>query len=249
MLAIMGSSLPERWVQLTATIRVTRKLIYATLLLLCLASSTIVAAQSKFRVNGKVRQSTGEPLAGATIAERGTSSSTLSKEDGTFAIDVSNQNATLLISYVGYPSMEIKVNGQQRLDVTFKSANSNLDEVVVIGYGTTTRKDLTGSVASVSGKTISAIPVTNVAQAMQGKLPGVSVVSQDGRPDADVSIRVRGGGSISQSNQPLILIDGVPGTLSDIPPDQVKSIDVMKDASSTAISGPRGANGVILVTT
>jgi len=249
MLAIMGSSLPERWVQLTATIRVTRKLIYATLLLLCLASSTIVAAQSKFRVNGKVRQSTGEPLAGATIAERGTSSSTLSKEDGTFAIDVSNQNATLLISYVGYPSMEIKVNGQQRLDVTFKSANSNLDEVVVIGYGTTTRKDLTGSVASVSGKTISAIPVTNVAQAMQGKLPGVSVVSQDGRPDADVSIRVRGGGSISQSNQPLILIDGVPGTLSDIPPDQVKSIDVLKDASSTAIYGARGANGVILVTT
>ncbi|HWB91067.1 MAG TPA: TonB-dependent receptor, partial [Puia sp.] len=141
------------------------------------------------------------------------------------------------------------VNGQQRLEITFQSANSHLDEVVVIGYGTTTRRDLTGSVASVSGKTISAIPVTNIAEAMQGKLPGVSVISQDGRPDADVEIRVRGGGSISQSNQPLILIDGVPGTLSDIPPDQVKSIDVLKDASSTAIYGARGANGVVLVTT
>src|SRR6185503_4364429 len=99
------------------------KLAYAALLFLFLTSNAVVVAQSKFRVSGKVRQSTGEPLAGATIAERGTSSSALSKEDGTFTIDVANQNATLLISYVGYPSMEIKVNGQQRLDVTFKSAN------------------------------------------------------------------------------------------------------------------------------
>ncbi len=111
------------------------------------------------------------------------------------------------------------------------------------------RKDLTGAVSSVSGKEIATAPVANVAQAMQGKLPGVNVVSQDGRPGADISIRVRGGGSISQSNQPLILIDGVPGTLSDIPVSQVQSIDVLKDASSTAIYGARGANGVVLVTT
>ncbi|HUP13848.1 MAG TPA: SusC/RagA family TonB-linked outer membrane protein, partial [Niastella sp.] len=119
----------------------------------------------------------------------------------------------------------------------------------VIGYGTVEKKNLTGSVASVSGKAIAAAPVPNIAQAMQGKLPGVSIISQDGRPNADVSIRVRGGGSISQSNQPLVLIDGVPGSLNDIPADQVKSIDVLKDASSTAIYGARGANGVILVTT
>lgn len=226
-----------------------RKLTYALFLFFSLLTSAVAVGQTKFHVSGKVTQSAGEPLAGATVAEKGGSSSVVTKDDGTFTIDVSSRNATLVISYVGYAPREIKVNGQQRLDITFQSANSRLDEVVVIGYGTTTRRDLTGSVASVSGKTISAIPVTNIAEAMQGKLPGVSVVSQDGRPDADVEIRVRGGGSISQSNQPLILIDGVPGTLSDIPPDQVKSIDVLKDASSTAIYGARGANGVILVTT
>lgn len=120
---------------------------------------------------------------------------------------------------------------------------------MVIGYQTVKRKDLTGSVASVTGKDVAVVPVSNVAQALQGKLPGVNVTSQDGRPDATVSIRVRGGGSISQSNDPLILIDGIPGTISDVPADQVASIDVLKDASSTAIYGARGANGVILITT
>ncbi len=238
--ATTGSPFDKRWIRLTAT---------ALFILSFLGTSTGILAQSRFHITGKVTQSTGEPLAGATIVEKGTSSSVLAKEDGTFAIDVSNQKSTLVISYTGYAPREIKLNGQRQLDIALQSANSNMDEVVVIGYGTTKRKDLTGSVASVSGKTISAIPVPNIAQAMQGKLPGVSVVSQDGRPDADVEIRVRGGGSISQSNQPLILIDGVPGTLSDIPPDQVKSIDVLKDASSTAIYGARGANGVVLVTT
>ena len=113
-----------------------------------------------------------------------------------------------------------------------KSDNELLDEVVVIGYQTIKRKDLTGSVASVKGESIAAMPVSNIAQAMQGKLPGVNITSQDGRPDAEVSIRVRGGGSISQSNEPLILVDGIAvGSLSDIPSDQVESIDVLKDAS------------------
>lgn len=122
--------------------------------------------------------------------------------------------------------------------------------MVVIGYQTVKRRDLTGSVASVNGKQIAAVPVANVAQALQGKLPGVNVTSQDGRPDASVSIRVRGGGSVSQSNDPLILVDGVVvSSLNDIPSEQIESIDVLKDASSTAIYGARGANGVILVTT
>jgi TonB-linked SusC/RagA family outer membrane protein len=212
-------------------------------------SFNVVVGQTNFKVTGKVTQASGEPLAGATVSEKGGTATALTKDDGSFSIDVSNQKATLVISYVGYASREIKVNGEQQLSVSLQTTNSNLNEVVVIGYGTTTRKDLTGAVASVSGKTISSVPVTNVAQAMQGQLPGVSVITQDGRPDADVAIRVRGGGSISQSNQPLILIDGIPGNLNQIPPDQVKSIDVLKDASSTAIYGARGANGVILVTT
>lgn len=131
-----------------------------------------------------------------------------------------------------------------------QTENEALDEVVVIGYQTIKRRDLTGSVASVTGDAIASMPVSNIAQAMQGKLPGVNITSQDGRPDASVSIRVRGGGSISQSNDPLILVDGITvKSLDDIPSDQVESIDVLKDASSTAIYGARGANGVILVTT
>src|SRR5215469_12437842 len=113
----------------------TRKLTYALFLLFFLATSTVSIGQTKFRVDGKVKQSTGEPLAGATIAEKGSSSSTFSKEDGTFTIDVSGPNATLTISYVGYPPKEIKLNGQQHPDITLQSANSNMDEVVVIGYG------------------------------------------------------------------------------------------------------------------
>jgi TonB-linked SusC/RagA family outer membrane protein len=249
MLAIGGSSYRIRLFELPSPLRVCRKLPIPFLLFFFLVTGSVAVGQAPFRVTGRVRQASGEPLAGATVAEKGRSATLLTKEDGTFAIEVSSPAAILQITYVGYPAKEIPINGQHQLEINLQSANSNLDEVVVIGYGTTTRKNLTGSVASVSGKTISAIPVPNIAQAMQGKLPGVNVISQDGRPDADVEIRVRGGGSISQSNQPLILIDGVPGTLSDIPPDQVKSIDVLKDASSTAIYGARGANGVILVTT
>ena len=155
---------------------------------------------------------------------------------------------TLQISYIGMQTQEVAI--KPNLKVVLKPDTEVLDEVVVIGYQTIKRKDLTGSVASVSGKTVSVMPVSNVAQAMQGKLPGVNITSQDGRPDAAISIRVRGGGSISQSNEPLILVDGVTvNSLNDIPSDQVESIDVLKDASSTAIYGARGANGVILVTT
>lgn len=249
MLAFRESSFLKRRFRLAAITTISRKLTYALLLFLFLAISFVVVAQTKFHVSGKITQPTGEPLVGATVSEKGNSLSTLTKNDGSFSIDVSSQNATLVVSYVGYATREINVNGQQQLNLSLQTTNNSLNEVVVIGYGTTKRRDLTGSVASVSGKTISTIPVPNVAQAMQGKLAGVSVITQDGRPGADIFIRVRGGGSISQSNDPLILVDGVPGSLSDIPPDQVQSIDVLKDASSTAIYGARGANGVILVTT
>ena len=169
--------------------------------------------------------------------------------DGKFTLEVP-ANATLVVSYIGYKTQNVKVGSQNTFAIKMESDNEVLDEVVVIGYQTIKRKDLTGSVASVSGKTVSVMPVSNVAQAMQGKLPGVNITSQDGRPDAAISIRVRGGGSISQSNEPLILVDGVTvNSLNDIPSDQVESIDVLKDASSTAIYGSRGANGVILVTT
>ncbi|MGN6298209.1 MAG: SusC/RagA family TonB-linked outer membrane protein [Ginsengibacter sp.] len=218
-------------------------------LFILIFSFAIVKAQNK-TVTGKITSDNGEALAGATVSLKGTQKATTTNSSGEYSISVSPTGKEILIfSFVGKDPKEISVGDQNIINVSLTNSTSTLNDVVVIGYGTVKRKDLTGAVASVSGKEIATAPVANVAQAMQGKLPGVSVVSQDGRPGADIAIRVRGGGSISQSNQPLILIDGVPGTLSDIPADQVQSIDVLKDASSTAIYGSRGANGVVLVTT
>jgi len=206
-------------------------------------------AQQK-HVSGQVTSDEGGALSGVSVSLKGTSAATTTDTSGHYTIPVPSTGKEILIfSYVGKENKEVNVGSQNVINVSLAKSSSQLNEVVVIGYGTVKRKDLTGAVASVSGKEIATAPVANVAQAMQGKLPGVSVTTQDGRPGADVSIVVRGGGSISQSNQPLILIDGVPGTLSDIPSDQVQSIDVLKDASSTAIYGSRGANGVVLVTT
>jgi len=224
-------------------------------LLLILSSFASTFAQQKTsgaqsgNISGIVTDEKGETIIRATIKVKGSQTGTVTDVNGKFTIKAS-PNATLLVTYVGYISQEIALNGRTAITVQLAEETKTLDEVVVVGYQTMKRRDLTGSVASVSGKTIATAPVANVAQAMQGKLSGVNIVTQDGRPDAAVSIRVRGGGSISQSNDPLILLDGVTvGSLSDIPSDQIESIDVLKDASSTAIYGARGANGVILITT
>ena len=209
---------------------------------------TQIVSQTK-TITGTIIDETGEPMIGVSVLVQGTTTGAVTDLDGKFTLEVP-ANATLVVSYIGYKTQNVKVGSQNTFAIKMESDNEVLDEVVVIGYQTIKRKDLTGSVASVSGKTVSVMPVSNVAQAMQGKLPGVNITSQDGRPDAAISIRVRGGGSISQSNEPLILVDGVTvNSLNDIPSDQVESIDVLKDASSTAIYGARGAFGVILVTT
>ncbi len=217
--------------------------------LVLLFSLTTAMSQTK-TVTGKVTSEYGEPLNGATVSVKGTKTATTTNTAGVYSLAVpSLGNVVLEFSYVGSKIVSIPVEGRSIVDIKLSVAASTLNDVVVVGYGTVKRKDLTGAVTSISGKQIAEVPVSNVAQAMQGKLSGVNVVSQDGRPGADVSILIREGGSISQSNQPLILVDGVPGTLSDVPADQVKSIDVLKDASSTAIYGARGANGVVLITT
>ncbi|HET7899429.1 MAG TPA: TonB-dependent receptor plug domain-containing protein, partial [Flavisolibacter sp.] len=220
---------------------------FTLLLLLLLMIPFSVFAQTT--IKGIITDSrTNSPMADVSVVVKGTGRGTKTNAIGEYSISAKN-GETLVFSYAGFQTHEIPVQDQATINYHLQESVSKMDEIVVIGYGTVRKKDLTGAVASVSGKNITATPVPNVAQAMQGKLAGVNVVSQDGRPGADVQIRVRGGGSISQSNQPLILIDGVPGSLNDIPPDQVKSIDVLKDASSTAIYGARGANGVVLVTT
>lgn len=197
---------------------------------------------------GLVKDKTGEAMIGVNVLVKGTTNGTITDFDGKFSLSDVPSNATLVVSYIGYLTQEVK-SGKD-LIIVLEEDNKTLDEVVVIGYGTVKRRDLTGSVASVTGEKIAANPVANVAQALQGQLPGVSVTSQDGRPGAGMSIRIRGGGSITQSNDPLFIVDGVQVSgIDDIPADNIESIDVLKDAASTAIYGARGANGVILVTT
>jgi TonB-linked SusC/RagA family outer membrane protein len=225
-----------------------KRYLFLSIVFILTMSLQVFAQQANRTVSGTVHDDRGETLPGVSITVKGTTNGTVTDVKGHYSLTVSPQ-ATLVFSYVGFTAVEEAVNNRATINVSLKETSGNLNEVVVIGYGTVKRRDLTGAVSSVSGKDIANTPVTNIAQAMQGKLPGVSIVSQDGRPNADVSIRIRGVRSISQSNQPLILIDGQPGSLSDIPADQVESIDILKDASSTAIYGSRGANGVVLVTT
>jgi len=200
-------------------------------------------------VTGTVKDANGEPMIGVTIAT-GTGTGAVTDMDGNFTIQNASPSTVLNISYVGYKSQSVKVGSSNSLNIVLQEDNTTLEDVVVIGYGTMKRRDLTGAVASVTGEKLAANPVANVAQALQGQLPGVNVISQDGRPGATMSIRVRGGGSITQSNDPLYIVDGIAvSDINDIPADNIESIDVLKDAASTAIYGARGANGVILVTT
>lgn len=205
--------------------------------------------QNKLRISGTVKDANGDPIIGATIMEKGTANGVVSDMDGNFTINVAS-NGVLHVSYIGYTEQDIPVAGKSFINIQLNEDTEILEEVVVIGYGTVKRRDLTGAVASVKGEEIAANPVSNVAQALQGRLPGVNVTSQDGRPGATISVRVRGGGSITQSNDPLYVVDGFPvSNINDIPASEIESIDVLKDASSTAIYGARGANGVILITT
>ena len=206
-------------------------------------------ANAQKTITGNVKDANGEALMGATVS-MGSGQGAVTDFDGNFTLHNVSSNATLTVSYVGCKTKTVKVVSATNLAIVLEEDNSNLDEVIVIGYGTVKKRDLTGSVSSVDNKALTANPVSNVAEALQGKLAGVQVLSQDGRPGASVSIKVRGGGSISQSNEPLYIVDGFPvSDISDIPADQIVSIDVLKDASSTAIYGSRGGNGVILVTT
>lgn len=208
-----------------------------------------IYAQNVSKVKGTVTDDAGVPLPGVSIIVKNTTKGTATDFDGNYAIDA-NSKDVLVFSFLGFKTQEISVSGKSTINVSLVTDSSQLDEVVVIGYGSTTRRDVTGAISSVTGEKIAAVPVADAAQAMQGKLPGVRVTTQDGRPGADIAIRVRGGGSITQSNQPLFIVDGFQvGTISDIPGDQIQSIDVLKDAASTAIYGARGANGVIIVTT
>ena len=192
---------------------------------------------------------TNDPIPGVNVYIDGTQVGVITDIDGKYEIEAP-ANATLVYSFIGYKVQKIPLNGQTQINLKMESEFTALDEVVAIGYGTSKRKDLTGSVSSVKGEDLAQIPIANTAQALTGRLAGVQITSTDGSPDAEMIIRVRGGGSITQSTAPLYIVDGFPvSSINDIASTDIESIDVLKDASSTAIYGARGANGVVLITT
>ncbi|HET8828438.1 MAG TPA: SusC/RagA family TonB-linked outer membrane protein, partial [Pelobium sp.] len=219
------------------------------LLLLAMVNFTFGISFAQDRViTGKVTDAK-ETLIGVSVSVLGTSSGTQTDVNGAYSIKV-KPGQTLVFSYLGYKSKQVKITDQNTVNVSLESDAVMLNEVVAIGYGTVRKKDLTGAVSSVSADVIAAQPVSSALQAIQGRVSGVQISSTEGSPDAEMTIRVRGGGSITQSNSPLYIVDGFPvSSISDIAPADIESITVLKDASSTAIYGSRGANGVILVVT
>lgn len=202
-------------------------------------------------VSGTIRDGNGEPVAGAFVMVQGTTAGTSTDLDGHYSIQVADPaSAVLEISMIGMATVTVPVNGRAVVDAVLTEDTTFLDEVVVVGYATVKRRDLLGSVSSVNSDKLTEQPVTTVSQALSGKMAGVSVVTTEGDPDADIKIRVRGGGSITQDNSPLYIVDGFPvESINDISSSEIASIDVLKDAFSTAIYGSRGANGVVIVTT
>ncbi|RZF60365.1 SusC/RagA family TonB-linked outer membrane protein [Sphingobacterium corticibacterium] len=201
-------------------------------------------------ITGTVYDEDRKPMPGVTVKVKGASQQTSTDENGYYTIAVSTGSDVLVFTSVGYVVQEQAVQGNNNVTVTMQVDAAGLDEVVVIGYGTVKRRDLTGAVASVDAKTITAAPVSSALEAIQGRVAGLNINTTEGSPDAELTVRVRGGGSITQDNAPLYIVDGFPvSSIADIAPQDIESIDILKDASSTAIYGARGANGVILVTT
>ena len=218
-----------------------------TLFLLCLLP---LGAMAQSIVKGTVNDEAGEPIIGATVKVQGTQTGAITDFNGSFQLEAAS-NATLEVSYVGYVSQKVKVNGQSNIKVVLKEDALMLDNVVVVGYGTMKKSDITGSVVSVNTEEIMKKSPVNVSQALQGAAPGVIVTMQDGSPDSKAQIRIRGVATINGSAAPLYVVDGVQvGNNADfVSPSDIEAIDVLKDASATAIYGSAGANGVIMITT
>ncbi len=209
----------------------------------------LIALCQERTITGTVTDATG-PLPGASVLVKGTSNGTQTDFDGNFTIDNVPVNATLVFSYIGYQTIEENVNERSSIDVELSEDTQALDEVVVIGYGSVTKKDLTGATGSVNAEEIAKRPLTQIDQALQGTVTGVAVTSQTGQPGRGLDIRIRGTGSITGGTSPLFVIDGFIGASIDgIDPNEIASIDILKDASATAIYGSRGSNGVVIVTT
>jgi TonB-linked SusC/RagA family outer membrane protein len=233
---------------MTKLISTLRHTIALTFLLLF---SVFSYAQGGVKVTGKIADESGNPVDAATVAIKGAQGQAVTKADGTFEITVPSANATLIITHVGFAQTEFPLNGKSSVTISMAQNNSALEDVVVIGYASVKKKDVTGSVAGINQKDIRSRPVDNALQAMQGKVAGVDITSNE-RPGQVGSINIRGVRSLTASNSPLFVVDNIPlttGGIEYLNPNDIESIDVLKDASATAIFGSRGANGVVIVTT
>jgi TonB-dependent starch-binding outer membrane protein SusC len=235
-----------------ASIHPSRQNVKALLLLFFLSASFVLpaVAQNNIAVKGRITNESNQPISGASVVVKGTTNGTTTNDAGNFQLSAP-ANGTLVISSVGFPTKEVSINNQSTINVSMTASSTDLEQVVVVGYGTQRREAVTGSVASIGGERLREVPSPNISQALQGRMAGVDITQTSTRPGATMQIRVRGTRSLSADNNPLIVLDGIPfiGSLADINPNDIKSLDVLKDASATAIYGARGANGVILITT
>ncbi len=222
---------------------------YLTVVLMLVLTAGIVQAQDT-QVSGTVVDETGTPLPGVTILLKGTTRGTTTDLDGKYSI-AAPANGVLVFSFIGYNNVEETVGSRSKIDLALTPDVSNLDEVIVVGYGTQKKSQLTGAISSVGNKEIQELPITDARQALQGRAAGVDVVQPGSKPGSAPQVRIRGRRSFNASNEPLYVIDGIPtvGGLEDINPQDITSMEVLKDASATAIYGSRGSNGVVLITT
>ncbi len=221
-----------------------------SLFLLCCSAAFLSWAQTR-EVTGRITSdSSGLPLGGVSVQVKGSKVGTTSNDQGDYKISVPAEGKTLVFSFVGYNELEKQVGSQSTIDVSLATSTSPMNDVVVIGYQSVRRRDLTGTVSSMSGAQIEKVPVSNLAEALVGRMAGVQVTSVDGQPGSDVVIRVRGGGSLTGSNDPLYIVDGFRvNNINDIATTDIASVDILKDAATAAIYGAAGANGVVIITT
>ncbi len=230
-----------------------RGIIKLILFLCCilLSNHLVIAQNAKVQRTGKITDDSGKPLAGASVSLKGSSTATVTNTLGEFTILVNNTNDVLIISFIGYSDLEVPVGKDAAINITMSQTAQSLNSVIVVGYGTQSKRKLTGAIGSVTAENITGVAVTGLDQALQGRLAGVQVTQNSGEPGGSVSVRIRGIGSFNAGNEPLYVVDGVPlaVSLNSINPNDIERIDVLKDAASAAIYGSRGSNGVVLITT
>jgi len=224
--------------------KIRSRFLFTIFLFIC---TSITYAQTT--IKGKVVDKSNEPLIGVTVKLKGTSQGSITDFEGNYSMKLNTSNGTLVFSYVGYEKQEVKIGMSNIINVTLQEESVALNQVVVVGYGTSKRGDVTGSISSINAEQIKKVPIVNVGEALQGRMPGVQVTNNDGTPGAGVQILIRGIGSFGD-NSPLYVIDGYPGaSISNLNPSDIQSIDILKDASAAAIYGNRAANGVVIITT